>query len=162
MEYSDEYANKYEDVNFGKINKLDELHANSTAPNGYTVKSNGTIYNPKGAQVNGVTVFNGAGKGFNVYLGKNIFVDKFSLYQTMLHEFSHIAINIGQGVPYYNDNESHAVIYRTQYKQMQKWGFTGNSLEPYQISDDMALKFFKMDLYNKYALPIIDTYPKLP
>ena len=45
---------------------------------------------------------------------------------------------------------------------MQKWGFTGNSLEPYQISDDMALKFFKMDLYNKYALPIIDTYPKLP
>jgi len=114
MEYNNEFAKEFSDDNFGEIKGLDELHADASTPNGYTVKSNGTIYNQNSQLVNGVTHFNG--KGYDVYLAKNVFVDKFSLYQTILHEFTHIAINIGQGVPYYNNNESHAVIYRTHYK----------------------------------------------
>jgi len=160
MEYNNEYAEEYSDDNFGKIKGLDNLHADATAPNGYTVKSNGTIYNPNGQQVNGVTHFNG--KGYDVFLGKNVFVSKYNLFLTLGHEYTHIALNLGERVRYFDNDKAHAITDMWEYQQMNAWGMTDTALKPYWDAHMISIGNLDFNIYNRYRIPIITSSPKVP
>lgn len=121
----------------------------------------GTILNSGGNPVNGVTVYNGFGKGYNVYLAKNVFVDKYSLYLTMGHEYTHIAINVGMSQDYYNNKESHAVLDRWEYNQAKAWNVNPDIKTGYELLYDDSFSSLNSVLY-KYTISIINRSPILP
>jgi len=92
MTYSNEYAKGFSDTNFGEnIKGLDNLYADGSLPNSEFTRSGDLVLNKDGLSVNGVTRYNGVGRGSNVYLYKSAFVSPQQLYVTMGHEYIHVA-----------------------------------------------------------------------
>ena len=92
MEYSTEYAKSFSDENFGKIKKLDNLYSDGRVPSKeFKIKGDLVFY--KGRNAGGATIYNGFGKGSNVYLFKSSFTSMEQLYLTMGHEYIHVYFN---------------------------------------------------------------------
>jgi hypothetical protein len=117
MEYSNEYAGKFSDDYFGEVEGLDNLYADGTIPNGVT-KSGDFVFH-KGSKVSGLTVYNGIGKGSNVYLYKNAFTSMEKLYLVMGHEYIHVYFNYGGT----NSNivSQERVAYKWNVNQAKAW-----------------------------------------
>lgn len=151
MTYSNEYAKKFSDSNFGKeIKGLDNLYADGTLPNSNYTRNGDLIFNKKGFYVNGVTRYNGIGKGSNVYLYKSAFVSPQQLYVTMGHEYIHVAINAS---PYGLTSNQHEYI-ANSWGQRQWLAFGKIVTNP--ISSIHKLLF--LDYQN---FQIINYYPSI-
>ena len=88
MEYSNEYARSFSDEYFGEVKNLDNLYADGSMPGGLTKKGD-LVFKGKD-QLGGSTVYNGIGKGSNVYLYKAAFTSMDNLYVVMGHEYIYV------------------------------------------------------------------------
>jgi hypothetical protein len=120
LEYSNEFARDFSDKYISEPKGLNELYANGSFPEGYTLKGNG-VFNPKGQEILGVTKSLGGGQS-NVYLAQKAFSSKELLYMTIKHEYIHVElINAGFNISQYG-KAHHASIYRWQYEQALEFG----------------------------------------
>ena len=130
MEYSNDYAKRFSDNNFGtEIKGVANLYADGSLPNRgeYIVKGD-HVYRMKGNQLEetfGTCHRLGNGKTSNVYLYKSAFVSKEQLYLTMGHEYLHAAfypIDIGWRKSF-RDYYEHAAIYDWALSQSKAWNY---------------------------------------
>jgi hypothetical protein len=119
MEYSQEYAQEFSDMYFGKnVKGVNKLYSDGTIPPGYKMDGE-YVRNTKGVLTNGSAQFLGIGKGANIYLYKSTFVSMEQLYLTMGHEYLHAAYWQKYSV---KGNVEHASIYKWQAYQSKLWG----------------------------------------
>ncbi|MDR1112438.1 MAG: hypothetical protein LBL18_01585 [Bacteroidales bacterium] len=122
MEYSNEYATDFSDKYFGKdVRGVDNLYADGSLPPKYRSKGD-IVFAPNGDKVSGTAIYNGVGKGTDVYLYKAAFVCKEELYLVMGHEYMHAYFNsFGK----FNDASDwqHKVINVWQTKQAVMWNY---------------------------------------
>lgn len=121
MEYSSEYAQKFSDVNFGKVKGVNNLLADGSTPaQGYTKIGDKVIANSYGEEVKGTTVHLGNSK-YDVYLYKAAFTSKEQLFLTMGHEYQHIGYDFaGLGG---SMSKEHYGIRRWEYFQSEQWNW---------------------------------------
>jgi hypothetical protein len=121
MEYSNKYARDFSDAHFSEeIKGLENLYADGTMPTGYrnvgdyVQKPNGKGY------IDGVTIYQGIGKGSNVYLAKSAFEFPAKLYTVMGHEYIHVGFNsLGK----MDHNKQEAVAYKWSRQQVESFGY---------------------------------------
>jgi hypothetical protein len=114
--FTDGFAKK--NMDFGVDDHVSNLYGDGSVPDGYT-KSGDAVYNPRGKEVFGTTIYHRGGD--DVYLYKGAYVSKDQLYETMLHEYIHAGFDHNGYIGYTSENE-HASIYKYQYEQASKWG----------------------------------------
>jgi RHS repeat-associated protein len=121
MEYSTKYAKSVSDKHFGPIKKLDNLHADGRIAEGTTRKGD-FVFDKKGRSLAGSTVYNGAGKGSDVFLYQAAFTSKEQLYLTLGHEYIHVYFN-AKG---YNGAKasSEVAAYRWEIAQLEAWNMS--------------------------------------
>ncbi|MBR1513163.1 MAG: hypothetical protein IJ622_02595 [Bacteroidales bacterium] len=158
MEYSNEYAKKFSEMNFSDAKGVDNLYADGTIPDGYT-KRGDLVINSKGKPVRGTTVYNGFGKGSNVYLYKVAFQSPERLYLTMGHEYLHCAYNYsGKSNAKYQDNGA----YSWERGQAEIWKMNDVVAE----CDYMIKHFYStsVDSYtpSKFGFFSINIRPQIP
>jgi hypothetical protein len=141
MEYSNSYAQKFSDDNFGKIHGLNKLNADGSKPARYSSKGDHVI-NPQGDAVSGVTTYAGHGK-WDVTLFKAAFISKNYLYLTMGHEYLHVSFN-SSGLM--NNNAQEASI--SQWENSQLWNF--NSHLEYQQYYNPLYDYTKFNFPDRY------------
>ena len=130
MEYSNEYAKYFSDEYFGKdIKNLDNLYADGTIPNGYK-KRGDLVYNKKWEQLGGSAIYNGIGKGSNVYLYKTAFTSMENLYLMMGHEYIHVYFN-ANGY-YYALSSQEVAAYQWMIDQATIWKLSTKGFEASQ------------------------------
>ena len=126
MEYSNEYARKFADKNFGPkwSYGVDELHAEMQIPKGrgyeirgdYVVKGDGIVH--------GLCVKLGLGKGNLVYVYKSAFTSKEMLYLSIGHEYFHSYLwSIGV------NGDHHPIINQWQATQATMWEIPNSSIQ---------------------------------
>lgn len=118
MEYSNEYAAEFSLEIFENVQNVDNLYADGTIPRGH-IKL-GDLVKYRGQYVNGTTVSNGVGKGYNVFLYKSAFICKEQLFLTMGHEYYHAGF-YGMGLN--NPTSHHAYIREWEYQHALKWNY---------------------------------------
>lgn len=114
LEYSNEYAQKFSENNFGKIKGLNELHADNTLHELSKYKVDGDYFVSGSTRANAITTYLGTGKGSNVYFAKAAFSSAKQLYITMGHEYLHVGFYHGG---FGNYNKQHAAIAKWEYSQ---------------------------------------------
>jgi RHS repeat-associated protein len=120
LEYSNEYAKKFSDNNFGKIKGLNELHADNTLHEASKYKVDGDYFVSGSTKANAVTTYLGTGKASNVYFAKAAFSSAKQLYITMGHEYLHVGFYHGG---FDNYIKQHASIAKWEYSQANLWDF---------------------------------------
>ena len=108
-------------THFGEnIKGLDNLYADGSLPNSDFTRNGDLVLNKEGLSVNGVTRYNGIGRGSNVYLYKSAFVSPQQLYVTMGHEYIHVA----QFASFYNlsSNQKEYIAYSWDQRQWLVFG----------------------------------------
>ena len=119
--------------------------------NKYTQKGD-RFYNSKGEEIGGATIYNGVKENTSdVFLFKNAFYNKATLYLAMGHEFIHARFNkngfYGLSIEY-----QHAIINDWQYDQWEQ--FAWPTLYPgYPITRYTKNYNYK---YEKFKFPLID------
>ena len=156
MEYSNEYTKEFSDEYFGNVKGLDNLYADGSMPNGYTQKGDFVI-NAKGQNIGGVTVYNGIGKGSNVFMFKASFTSMEHLYLNMGHEYIHVYFN-ATGT---NGNlvSQERVAYKWNINQAKTWNMD------YSHYQNMYNHYLGKEAARyTYALPVgfLDIRPKRP
>ena len=126
LEYSNEFAQKFSDNNFGKIKGLNKLHADNTLHPQSKYQVNGDYFVSGSTRANAITAYLGTGKGSSVYMAKAAFSSAKQLYLTMGHEYLHVGF-YHQG---FNElghyKKHHATIAKWEYQQSRLWNFKTN------------------------------------
>ncbi|WP_444876849.1 RHS repeat-associated core domain-containing protein [Bacteroides heparinolyticus] len=158
MEYSNEYAKEFSKMNFSDVKGVDYLYADGTVPKGYT-KQGDMVFNTRGRSVGRTTIYNGFGKGSNVYLYKAAFQSPEQLYLTMGHEYLHCAYNYsGKSIAKYQDNGA----YSWERGQAKIWKMS----DVVAKCDYMIRTFYPTSEYSytpsKFGFYSISIRPQLP
>ena len=126
VEFSTKSANQFKDKYFNKVKGVDKLVAENKLDPRLILKKY-TIYGDKvfhgSNEIGRVTIYNGIGKGSDVFLFKEAFKSEINLFMTMGHEFVHVATF---GSKLYTNHEKTAYDWNIQ--QLTKWGMQNNSL----------------------------------
>ena len=156
MEYSTEYAKRFSNLNFDTdmIGNY-ELHADGTVPKEYT-KSGDIVRSPEKKIVLATTVYNTLLKKSDVFLYKLAFTSPEQLYLTMGHEYHHVFYNSLDLVS--SLKEKHSQIYIWEYRQSQRWKFSGCNGNMYRtpVPDNVTQKS------RFYLYDVISSRPFLP
>ncbi|MEQ9298568.1 MAG: DUF6443 domain-containing protein, partial [Cyclobacteriaceae bacterium] len=123
LEYSNEYAQKFSDNNFGEVTGLNELHADNTLHPLSKYQVDGDYFVSGTTRANAVTTYLGTGKGSNVYFAKAAFSSAEQLYLTMGHEYLHVGFYHGG---FDSFKRQHATIAKWEYDQSKLWNFRVN------------------------------------
>jgi len=100
--------------------------------------------------VNGITKYNGIGKGSNVYLYKSAFVTPQQLYVTMGHEYIHVAINVSSY--FLSSNEEEYIAYSWEQRQWLAFGR--------QVANPIS-SIYKMLFLNYTNFQLSNIYPNV-
>ena len=142
MEYSTKYAKTFSDEYFGKIENVDNLYADGSIPKGYT-KRGDLVFNEKGQLAGGSTVYNGIGKGSDVFLYKTAFTSKEKLYLVMGHEYIHVNFNAN----------GYARSIRAQERAAYKWNI--DQAKAWKMSTTPYEKMYN-SYWMKNMYPVLD------
>ena len=111
---------------FPKVIGVDKLVTESKLDPRFILKKY-TIYGDKvfhgSNEIDWVTIYNGIGKGSDVFLFKDAFKSEINLFMTMGHEFVHAA-TFGSKL----STNHEATAYEWNIQQLTKWGMQNNSL----------------------------------
>jgi hypothetical protein len=142
MEYSTAYAKDFSDEYFGKIKSVDNLYADGRVSKGLTTQGD-LVFDKYGYQVGGSTVYNGIGRGSDVYLYKAAFISKEQLYLTMGHEYIHASFNANG---YYRSTRGQErAAYQWSIDQSKAWKMSATHYEKMYNS-----------YYMKHMYPVLD------
>ena len=125
---------------FPKVKGVDKLVAESKLPprllvKDYTINGDNVFHNCK--EIGGVTIYNGIGKGSDVFLFKAAFSSSEHLFITMGHEFLHA--NYLQFTKLTNSDLQHNYINLFEYDAMKTLNFKTNSIYYYFKESDVIL-----------------------
>jgi len=125
MRYDTNFAIEFSNENFGDINevykRVDHLYADGSIPQieGYTLGSDGYVYHGD-KKISGTCIYNGFGRGSDVYLYKSAFACREKLYLVMGHEYLHACYN---SCGLMNVDAQHAGIADWEYTQSRNWKY---------------------------------------
>ena len=144
VEFSTKSANQFKDKYFNNVKGVDKLIAeNKLDPRlvqkGYKIDGY-KIYHGID-EVGGTTIYNGIGKGADVFLFKDAFKSEINLFMTMGHKFVHAA-TFGSKL----STNHEATAYEWNLKQLEEWEMQSNDLYNFYLkkfNENMGGKSYK-------------------
>ena len=130
---------------FPKVKGVDKLVAEGKLPprllvKDYTINGDNVFHNCK--EIGGVTIYNGIGKGSDVFLFKYAFQSKFHLFMVMGHELLHANYNMYKSI--FDEGIQHKYIDIFEKDLFSKFKIEINNL-------DLILKSINVDFF-KYSI----------
>ena len=159
VEFNTKSANQFRDKYFDNVKGVDKLIAeNKLDPRmvqkGYKIDGYKVYHGID--EVGGTTIYNGIGKGSDVFLFKTSFYNEPTLYIAMGHEFIHISFN-NNGFYNVDNNVQHLTTSDWARDQLYRWGWPKiNPSLDYLLKQNSKYESLYNYNYYKFKIPIID------